>query len=116
MMWRSFLVSWFVLVLAFAAAKAEGLTKKEQLGAKRLYDSKCVKCHRRYEPKDYSQEEWRLWMSKMSKKAQLKPGQEKLLNRYLDIYRTETPAGKIGNGVSSNQPTTRSPNNSGSKP
>jgi hypothetical protein len=91
---------WLSIALALAAAPADDLTDKERGAAKRLYELKCVKCHRPYEPKDYSQEEWRLWMTRMSKKARLRPSQEKLLNRYLDARRAEKPRPTVGNHTS----------------
>jgi len=93
----------FAIPLWPADALAQDLTTKELQTAKHIYDSKCVRCHRPYEPRDYPEEEWRLWMTKMSKKARLKPNQEKLLNRYLDAYRAEKPSAKTGNTPGANQ-------------
>ena len=88
MILRFVIVFWLAIVLAQAGARGGDLTRKEQEAAKKLYDGKCARCHRMYDPRDYSDEEWRLWMAKMSKKAKLKPSQEKLLNQFLDAYRT----------------------------
>ena len=41
-----------------------------------------------YNPADYTEEEWRSWMTKMSKKAKLNPDQAQLLSRYLDVFRS----------------------------
>jgi hypothetical protein len=49
-----------------------------------------------YEPRDYSAEEWQLWMTKMTKKAKLNPKQEKLLDRYVDILRAQPPGSRVG--------------------
>jgi hypothetical protein len=96
-MWRSIIIFCFTLALAFDGVQAGDLTKKQRTAAKKLYDSKCAKCHRFYEPRDYSQEEWQLWMSKMSKKAKLNPAQGTLLNEFLDEYRAQrTPAKMAG--------------------
>jgi hypothetical protein len=86
---RFLLALTIVLVLGWAGAGQ--LTRKERATPRALYENKCSKCHRLYEPKDYLQEEWRLWMIKMSQKANLSNEQEKLLNSYLDAYRTGKP-------------------------
>ena len=92
-------ITWLAPALALTVASAHDLTEKELVTARKIYDAKCVKCHRMYDPKDYSGEEWRLWMAKMSKKARLKPSQQGLLNRYWDAYRAEKPSQSIGNKV-----------------
>ena len=80
-----------ILVWRTAVAHAQELTKKEVASAKRIYETKCVRCHKAYEPRDYSPEEWRLWMLKMSKKAKLKSSEDKLLKRYWEVLRTGKP-------------------------
>ena len=52
--------------------------------ARRLYISKCAKCHKFYDPAKYSDEDWEKWMGKMSKKAKLTPEQAKALSRYIE--------------------------------
>ena len=69
------------------APNITGLSADELNQAARLYAVKCAKCHKFYNPADYSDAEWRIWMTKMSKKARLKPNQEQLLSRYLDNIR-----------------------------
>jgi len=64
-----------------------GLSADELNQAARLYTIKCAKCHKFYNPADYNDAEWHTWMTKMSKKARLKPGQQDLLSRYLDNFR-----------------------------
>ena len=44
----------------------------ETTAARKLYVAKCAKCHKFYDPAKYSDEEWQIWMTKMSKKAKLK--------------------------------------------
>jgi hypothetical protein len=80
-----------VLFWAVNAAGADELTPTELTAARKMYVAKCAKCHKFYEPRDYSAEEWKRWMEAMSRKSKLKPEQEKLLLRYLDGYR----AGRI---------------------
>jgi hypothetical protein len=76
-----------MLVLALALAGAAQLSRKERASPKGLYEAKCSKCHRLYEPKDYSGEEWQLWMTNMSQKAKLTAEQERLVIGYLEAYR-----------------------------
>jgi hypothetical protein len=53
------------------------------VGGRKLYVAKCAKCHKLYDPAKYSDEEWAMWMRKMSKKARLNPEQEQLISRYI---------------------------------
>jgi len=52
--------------------------------AQKLYIAKCAKCHKFYDPAAYSDEEWRTWMHKMSKKAKLSAEQELSLSSYIE--------------------------------
>lgn len=72
-----------------ATAAAAGFSEEEARLAASLCDVKCVRCHKFYSPADYAEPEWNTWMTKMSRKARLKPDQEKLLARYLGALRTE---------------------------
>ena len=94
-MWRFILVLWIAAQACGGAAPSE-LSKRQTLAAKKLYDNKCAKCHRMYEPRDYSDEEWQLWMVKMSKKAKLNLKQEKLLDRYVDMLRAQPQTSGAG--------------------
>ena len=90
---------WFTSVAALVALHAAGaaeLSPTELKDARKLYTAKCAKCHKFYDPAKYDDEQWRTWMTKMSKKAKLKPAQADLLSRYLGTYRT----GLGTNGVS----------------
>src|SRR6266480_7923912 len=61
----------------------------ETSAGRKLYVSKCAKCHKLYDPAKYSEEDWQLWMDKMSKKAKLKSEQKEALSRYIEsILRT----------------------------
>lgn len=102
-MLRLILISCVALASPWSVAPEHDLTRKQRIAAKKIYDSKCAKCHRFYEPKDYSEDEWRLWMAKMSKKAKLNPGQDRLLNRYLDSFRAQNPAPTLSGKASNNQ-------------
>ena len=59
-----------------------------------VLQAKCAKCHEFYDPKKYSEEDWRKWMGKMNKKSKLKREQADLLGRYLDSYRAGRIEGK----------------------
>ncbi len=52
-----------------------------------LYELKCAKCHKLYDPSDYSEEDWRLWIGKMRKKAHLNDETFCLIDGYLDSVR-----------------------------
>jgi hypothetical protein len=74
-------------VLAANAARAGELSASELRNARKLYIAKCAKCHKLHDPAGYTDSEWALWMTKMSKKARLKKDQEELLSRYLESLR-----------------------------
>ena len=79
------------LMAAAQPGRAEQLTLKEAAAARKVYVAKCAKCHKFYEPKDYSDADWARWMQKMSAKSKLTREQADLLQRYLADYR----AGRI---------------------
>ena len=56
----------------------------------KLYVVKCARCHKFYNPANYSDAKWREWMDKMSRKAKLKPEQKETLSEYLEAFRTGT--------------------------
>ena len=87
---------WLFLLIGVAhpAANADELTLKELTAARKVYVAKCAKCHRFYEPTNYSEYDWRTWMEKMNKKSKLKGEQAGLLTRYLDAYRAGRLPGK----------------------
>jgi len=98
--WQVLLILMVVVLLARADPASPALSKTEKDAGKRLYIRRCAKCHRLYQPADYSPDEWRLWMNKMTRKAKLTPEQQKLLSRYLDgdradngVRKTALPAG-----------------------
>jgi len=80
------------LALAFSVARAAELSPGDIAAAKKLYNAKCAKCHKLYDPGDYAPKEWEDWMRKMGKKSKLKPPQYELLSRYLETFRTSSPA------------------------
>ena len=63
------------------------LSDEEIAAARKLYVNKCAKCHKFHNPAKYTDEEWGIWMRKMSRKSKLKPEQDELLSRYLETFR-----------------------------
>ena len=79
-----------LLILMLAASRlaaAEKLSAGDLAAARKLSAVKCIKCHKFYEPADYSQAGWAEWIEKMRRKAKLKPEQFDLLSRYLEEAR-----------------------------
>src|SRR5436190_17567160 len=80
--------SLFTVALALVGCtgppKATDGPQNEATAARNLYVAKCAKCHKFYDPAKYSDEEWQMWMTKMSKKARLKPEEAERLARYID--------------------------------
>ena len=73
-----------------ADVSAPDLSPQERRAAKALYEIKCAKCHKFYEPAAYAQKDWDDWMSQMSRKSKLKPAQERLLMRFLEEFRRKS--------------------------
>jgi mono/diheme cytochrome c family protein len=80
------------ITLAVVTINAAGteLSRSEIGAAKRLYNAKCAKCHKFYDPAAYEPAEWERWMQAMGRKSKLKPEQYDLLSRYLETFRTHT--------------------------
>jgi hypothetical protein len=77
------------LAFPLGDARADEFAAIDTTVARRLYRTKCLRCHKEYNPANYSDTAWRDWMDKMSKKAKLKPDQKELLTRYLDDVRKQ---------------------------
>ena len=65
------------------------LSPKELAAAKKIYISKCSRCHEIYKPSAYRDAEWNQWMTKMIRKSRLKKEQAELLTRYTDSLREQ---------------------------
>jgi len=76
-----------VLVMGVLQTRAVELSPKETKEAQRLYNLKCAKCHKFYDPASYSHPEWDDWMKKMAKKSKLKSTQYDLLVQYTETLR-----------------------------
>lgn len=85
---RWFLVTAFAVLAVWHAAGAAELSATEQANARKLYNTKCARCHKFYDPAKYTDAEWQMWMTRMNKKARLKSAQAELLGRYLGTFRT----------------------------
>jgi hypothetical protein len=68
-------------------ANTAGLSGVQVDQAAKLCVDKCVRCHPLYDPASYGDAEWQSWVTKMTGKAHLKPGQAELLWRYLGAFR-----------------------------
>jgi hypothetical protein len=68
-----------------------GFSSEEIKRASNLYNAKCARCHKFYDPAAYNDAEWQKWMAKMSKKSHLQPDQVELLSRYLEGFRKTAP-------------------------
>ena len=88
-------------ILSEQAAQASGVSTQEVRAATQLYTTKCMRCHKSYEPNTYEQAEWDLWMNKMKRKAHLTAEQENLLLKYLGAYRENSPGGTNGGDAGS---------------
>jgi len=64
--------------------RAKDLADNNISAGQKLYVVKCAKCHKFYDPAKYSEADWQMWMTKMSKKAKLKPEQQEAVSRYID--------------------------------
>jgi hypothetical protein len=85
--------SLLTLLLAAGCAQAPKSISTEEPGTpKHLYEMKCGKCHRLYNPALYSADEWEHWFSKMSKRAHLKAEQTSAISGYIqEFLRPQAP-------------------------
>ena len=77
-------------MLPAGAADSPSPASNNMEAGRKLYTAKCARCHKFYNPANYSDDKWREWMDKMSKKAKLKPEQKDVLSEYLETFRTGT--------------------------
>lgn len=82
----------WVLALFVAAAHAE--TPAATNAAKRIYEAKCAKCHRFYDPKAYDEPAWDRWMNSMRRKARLTDAQYEQVSHYLRSVRQAENVGE----------------------
>ncbi len=80
--WMTLFISTFCLAASLGRA-AEPAIKSSSPG-KKLYQARCAKCHRMYDPGKYTDAQWQSWMGKMSKKAKLRPEEKQALLDYVE--------------------------------
>ncbi|MWB95362.1 cytochrome c [Flavobacterium sp. GA093] len=68
---------------AAPVAKAVELTPELAAGQS-LYDNNCAKCHKLYEPKKFTHEEWKPILVRMQKKAKLDDTQMVSISNYIN--------------------------------
>ncbi|PIF33416.1 diheme cytochrome c [Flavobacterium sp. 9] len=64
------------------AAKPTTLTPELAEG-KNLYENSCARCHKLYDPKKFSQEDWKPILVRMQKKAKLDDTQMTSISNYI---------------------------------
>ncbi|MCD0471708.1 cytochrome c [Flavobacterium sp. JAS] len=64
------------------AVKTTELTP-ELAASKSLYENNCAKCHKLFDPKKFSQEDWKPILVKMQKKAKLDDTQMASISNYI---------------------------------
>lgn len=69
------------------ATRSAGLSPTAAADALKLYNAKCLRCHKSYDPHAYTAAQWESWMSRMNRKAHLNTDQQDLLGRYLQAVR-----------------------------
>ncbi len=75
----------FLLITASPEIQATEPAKDLNMAAgKKLYQNRCAKCHKMYNPAKYSDAQWELWMGKMEKKAKLRPEEKENLLKYVE--------------------------------
>jgi hypothetical protein len=70
-------------------ARGRGFPEEQILTSARLFNAKCVRCHKAYDPADYSKADWEVWMEKMAKKSKLTPEQAELISKYTAASRPD---------------------------
>ncbi len=81
-------------LLAVLSGNAAELSPQQTADARKLYLTKCAKCHELYDPKSYTDAEWDTWMLKMKKKSKLKDQQYESLKSYTATLRSSAVSGK----------------------
>ncbi|HEY5909438.1 MAG TPA: hypothetical protein VJA21_02410 [Verrucomicrobiae bacterium] len=66
-----------------AGRSAEIAPDPTEVGRK-LYQNRCAKCHQMYDPAKYTDTQWQTWMTKMGKKAKLRPAEKQMVLQYVE--------------------------------
>lgn len=72
-------------------AGAAGLSSEDLSAGRKLYQTKCGRCHKFYNIDHYPDPAWAMWLEKMVAKARLTPEEASLLSRYLQTLRPSHP-------------------------
>src|SRR5258706_9653109 len=72
------------LPLAGVGAPADASPISSDALGRKLYLGKCAKCHKLYDPAKYSDQQWQVWIVKISRKGQVQPGQKDLVSPYIE--------------------------------
>ncbi len=84
------------LTVAWAAA-ADGPSSQDLSTGKKLYQTKCARCHKFYNVDNYPDPTWTMWLEQMIAKSRLTSKEADLLKRYLQTLRpSHPPAGTDG--------------------
>jgi len=84
---KRLLLGLLLLSVSASFANTQPLPSGSQEKARKLYVSKCAKCHRFYEPTRYQETDWQDWMLRMGRKSKLSEDDQRILTAYLDQYR-----------------------------
>lgn len=90
----------FLGVFAAVGAPGDRPAVDQSAAGRKLYLNKCAKCHKMYDPLNYTDRQWDSWMGKMEKKAKLKPKEKEAVNEYV----RQTLLGKKREGIAGNTP------------
>ncbi len=83
-------LAWLVALPPLLGATPIPAPEKIEAG-KKVFTSKCARCHKPYHPRDYSVDDWTKWMAKMKEKAHLTDEQFEQLAAWADSTRTAKP-------------------------
>jgi cytochrome c5 len=83
-----------IIVLAMAAVTVRATVAAAEPDAKfiergrKVYVSKCARCHKFYDPNKYDDATWQMWMGKMKTKSRLKDDDYQMLEAYVNTIRS----------------------------
>jgi hypothetical protein len=95
--WQGRFLTWLFLAAAVAALGASIVRAAEPAAAppgKKLYETKCLRCHKDLDPTIYEDMTWKRWLWKMKDKARLDNEEYGDLSDYLKSVREAAKAKK----------------------
>jgi mono/diheme cytochrome c family protein len=72
-----------------AGSRGGALSEADRAAGKKLAASKCIACHKLYDPNNYEEAKWNEWMIKMKRKAKLNQEQFDKLTGYFAALRND---------------------------